>query len=86
MVHSRNSETTSANNTLNSTGQGKILIDKANSGQSMGEDVFKELQSQREMIARMEEKLDKILQFQDGFLSEIFRRGKFILVYSRWFS
>ncbi|OXA58829.1 SCL-interrupting locus protein [Folsomia candida] len=79
MVHSRNSETTSANNTLNSTGQGKILIDKANSGQSMGEDVFKELQSQREMIARMEEKLDKILQFQDGFLSEIFRRGKFIL-------
>lgn len=52
-------------------------MDKINSAQSIGADynVFKELQSQRETITRMEEKLDKIMQFQDGFLSQIFRRG-----------
>lgn len=77
VINSRSSEPTLRNNLLNSSGQGISSMDKINSAQSIGADynVFKELQSQRETITRMEEKLDKIMQFQDGFLSQIFRRG-----------
>ncbi|OXA54083.1 uncharacterized protein LOC110849718 [Folsomia candida] len=80
VINSRSSEPTLRNNLLNSSGQGISSMDKINSAQSIGADynVFKELQSQRETITRMEEKLDKIMQFQDGFLSQIFRRGALI--------